>query len=313
MRYFLYFLSLSACFAFTKSSFWGFYGHKKITELAIFTLPAEMIGFYKRNTAIIVQKSVAPDQRRYVIDAEGPKHYIDLDEYENLDSIPKYWFDAVEEFGEETLVDRGIVPWSAYFTYRQLINAFKEKNYDKIITKSCDLAHYLADANVPLHTTSNYNGQKTGQRGVHGFWETRLPSLFSDDYDFFVGRAIYLDDPQAAIWQSVFQANELVDSLLRVEEEITNLVGASKKYAFEDKGKRTVKVYSEKYSNAYHQAMPAVELQMQRSIKIIGDFWFTAWIEAGQPDLSTISKSSEIKADTLDLSKSVVPKREHEH
>ena len=313
MRYFLYFLSLSACFAFTKGSFWGFYGHKKITELAIFTLPVEMISFYKQNAAIIVQKAVAPDQRRYVIDAEGPKHYIDLDEFENLDSIPKYWFDAVEEFGEERLVDRGIVPWSAYFTYKQLINAFKVKNYDKIIMKSCDLAHYLADANVPLHTTSNYNGQKTGQRGVHGFWETRLPSLFSDDYDFFVGRATYLDDPQASIWRSVFEANKLVDSLLRVEEEITYLIGASKKYAFEDKGKRTVKVYSEKYSNAYHQAMPAVELQMQRSIKIIGDFWFTAWIEAGQPDLSEIYKGNEIMVDTLDLSKSIVPKREHEH
>ena len=313
MRYFLYFIFLFACFAFTNLDLWGFYGHRKITELAIYTLPPGMIGFYKQNTAIIIQKSVAPDQRRYVIDAEGPKHYIDLDEYGNLDSIPKYWFDAVERFGEDTLVARGTVPWSAYFTYKQLIIAFKERNYHRIITKSCDLAHYLADANVPLHTTSNYNGQKTGQRGVHGFWETRLPVLYSDDYDFFVGRASYVDDPQAVIWQGVFQANRLVDSLLRVESEITELVGASKKYAFEDNGKRTTKVYSEKYSNAYHNTMPAVELQMQRSVKIIGDFWFTAWIEAGQPDLSTISKNSIINADTLDLSKTIVPLREHEH
>jgi len=313
MRYFSYFLLLSACFAFTNLDLWGFYGHRKITELAIYTLPQGMIGFYKQNTAIIIQKSVAPDQRRYVIEAEGPKHYIDLDDYENLDSIPKYWFNAVERFGEETLVERGTVPWSAYFTYKQLITAFKDRNYNKIIIKSCDLAHYLADANVPLHTTSNYNGQKTGQRGVHGFWETRLPILFSDEYDFFVGRASYLEDPQAAIWQSVFQANKLVDSLLIVERQITELVGSTRKYAFEDKGKRTVKVYSEKYSSAYHKAMPAVELQMQRSIKIIGDFWLTAWIEAGQPDLSTISKNSSIKSDTLDLSKTIAPLREHEH
>jgi hypothetical protein len=251
--------------------------------------------------------------RRYVIEAEGPKHYIDLDEYENVDSIPKYWFDAVERYGEATLISRGIVPWSAYFTYKQLINAFADQNYQRIIVKSCDLAHYLADANVPLHTSSNYDGQKTGQRGVHAFWETRLPILFSDNYDFFVGKAAYVEDTQGAIWQSVINAHNLVDSVLLVEKQITNLIGESKKYSFEDTGKRTVKVYSEKFSTAYHQAMPAVELQMQRSIKLIGDFWFTAWIEAGQPDLSAITKSSEIVLDTVDMRKTIVPLRAHEH
>jgi hypothetical protein len=313
MRYFFYLILVLACFSFSNTNLWGFYGHKKITELAIYTLPEEMMQFYKQNSSLIIEKSVAPDRRRYVIDAEAPRHYIDLDEYYNLDSIPKYWFEAIEQYGEDTLVDRGIVPWHAYFTFRQLVKAYAEKDYDRIVTKSSDLAHYLADANVPLHTTSNYNGQETDQKGVHGFWETRLPQLFSDNYDFLVGKASYLQDPQEAIWSSVLNANHLVDSLLLIEEQVTQMIGESKKFAFEDKGKRTVKVYSEKFSKAYHDAMPSIELQMQRSVKLIGDFWFTAWIEAGQPNLMSIKNTSSVETDSLKLLPDVLPARQHQH
>ena len=188
-----------------------------------------------------------------------------------------------------------------------------KRDYDRIITKSSDLAHYLADANVPLHTTSNYNGQKTGQNGVHGFWETRLPQLFSDNYDFLVGRATYLQDPQDAIWHSVREANQLVDSLLLVEELVTQSIGESRKFAYEDKGKRTVKVYSVKYAKAYHDAMPAIELQMQRSIKLIGDFWFTAWVDAGQPELMNMERVIEAETDSLELKPVILPTRVHQH
>ena len=313
MRYFFYLILVMACFSFANTNIWGFYGHRKITELAIYTLPEGMMLFYKQNSSLVIEKSVAPDRRRYVIEAEGPRHYIDLDEYLNVDSIPKYWFDAVEKYGEDSLVSRGIVPWHAYFAFRQLVTAFAAKDYDRIITKSSDLAHYLADANVPLHTTSNYNGQETDQKGVHGFWETRLPQLFSDNYDFLVGKASYLQDPQEAIWNSVLQANQLVDSLLLIEEQVTQMVGASKKFAFEDKGKRTVKVYSEKFSEAYHDAMPSIELQMQRSVKLIGDFWFTAWVEAGQPNLMGVKKTNTDELDSLMQLPNILPVRPHQH
>ena len=313
MRYFLFLSVVLACFSFINFHPWGFYGHKKITRLAIYTLPQEMMQFYKQNAALIIEKSVAADQRRYVIEAEGPRHYIDLDEFDNLDSIPKYWFQAVERYGENTLVSRGTVPWTAYFTFKQLVNAYAARDYDRIIAKSSDLAHYLADASVPLHTTSNYNGQKTGQKGIHGFWETRLPQLYSDDYDFLVGRAVYLNDPQQAIWDGVLQAHEFVDSLFIIEKQVTRIIGESRKYAYEDKGKRTVKVYSAKFSRAYHEAMPIVELQMQRSIKLIGDFWFTAWVEAGQPNLMALKNTNHEEMDSLKIEQTIIPARQHQH
>jgi hypothetical protein len=248
-----------------------------------------------------------------VIPEEGPRHYIDLDEYgENYQSLPKYWHDALEIYSEDTLTEHGTVPWHAYFTYKQLINAFADRDYTRIINKSSDIAHYLADASVPLHTTSNYNGQKTGQKGIHSFWETRLPKLYSDEYDFLVGQAKYLVDPQQAIWEAVLDAHQWVDTLLIVERNLTLKMGEGKKYSFEDNGKRTVRVYSKKFSATYHNALPIVEIQMQKSTKLIGDFWYTAWIEAGQPNLSEIiSKVEEV--DSTFTKPRINPQREHEH
>ncbi len=313
MRYIFYLILILACFSFSATNLWGFYSHRKITKMAIYTLPEEMMKFYKQNASSIIESSVAADRRRYVIAAEGPRHYIDLDDYANPDSIPKYWFDAIDSYGEKTLADRGVVPWHAYFTFKQLVKAFSEVDSEKIMNKSSDLAHYLADANVPLHTTSNYNGQKTGQTGIHSFWETRLPELFSDDYDFLVGKATYLQDPQEVIWNHIMQANQLVDSLFLVETMVTKSIGASKKFAFEDKGKRSVKVYSVKFSKAYHDAMPAIELQMQRSVKLIGDMWFTAWVDAGQPNLLSFTEASLSNVDSVKYEPVIIPLRKHQY
>ena len=306
---FLFLLVSLFCSSF---SIWGFFGHRLITSMAIHTLPAGMSGFYKEYAEVIIERSVVPDQRRYVIPEEGPRHYIDLDDYDHRDSIPRYWMAAVEKYGEEFLEGHGLGPWYTYFTYRKLIIAFKEQDKARIIRLSSDLSHYIADANVPLHTTSNYNGQLTGQEGIHGFWETRLPQLFSDDYDFLVGRAEYLIDPQLTIWQGVYAANDLVDSVFLVETYATQLVGEDQKYGFENRRKSIQEVYSVRYAQQYHDILPHVEKQMQRSAKMIGDFWLTAWVEAGQPDLSNLP-TSVAATDSLQLVPKITPARLHEN
>ena len=62
-------------------SSWGFYAHKQINRLAVFTLPSEMIGFYKHFVQDIKENAVNPDMRRYAVKNEAPRHYIDLDVY----------------------------------------------------------------------------------------------------------------------------------------------------------------------------------------------------------------------------------------
>lgn len=285
-------VALFILFAIGLSSFrWGFFAHQQINRLAVFTIPPALIGFYKKHIVYLTENAINPDQRRYAVDYEAPRHYIDLDVYGDsaLTDLPHNWFDAVEKYSEDTLHAYGIVPWHITLMKHQLTKAFEDLNLDRILRYSAEIGHYIADANVPLHTTENYNGQLTGQYGIHGFWESRLPELFSEEYDFFVGRAEYEENVQERAWEAVTAAHMALDSVLAIEKSLTARFGEGKKYAYEQRGNRTVKVYAYKFSQAYHQLLSGmVERRMCASIKMVGDLWFTCWVDAGQPDIEVL-------------------------
>jgi len=279
---------------------WGFYAHSLINRQAVFSLPPELIQFYKPHLQFIEENAVNPDRRRYSVVGEAEKHFIDLDHYGDsaLFILPKYWPEAIEKFPEDSLRDHGIGPWSAYLTMLSLTKAFEQKNTAAILRLSADLGHYLGDLNVPLHTTKNYNGQLTGQEGIHGFWESRVPELQAKDYSFWVGKAEYIEKPQLAIWEAVENAYAQVDSVLRIEKQLTTNFPEDQKFSFEERNGLTVRVYSRQFTEAFALALDnQIERQMKRSIKMIADFWFTAWVNAGQPNLSNLSDSSLIEAE----------------
>jgi len=249
------------------------------------------MGFYKKHIVYLTENAINPDQRRYAVDNEAPRHYIDLDIYGDsaLYVVPHNWFDAVEKYTEDTLQAYGIVPWHITLMKYQLTKAFEEKDLDRILRYSADIGHYIGDSNVPLHTTENYNGQMTGQYGIHGFWESRLPELYSDDYDFFVGKAEYVDNVQERAWGAVTAAHLAMDSVLTFEKKLSKKFPESKKYSYEERGNSTIKVYSKKYAYAYNQLLNGmVERRMRASIKMVGDIWFTCWVDAGQPDVEIL-------------------------
>lgn len=273
--------------------FWGFFAHEKINRLAVFTLPPDMIGFYKKHIDYLSSAAVNPDKRRYVVEEEGPRHYLDADHYGDsaFQVLPPVWQDAVRKFSEDTLQAYGILPWHIEKMYYRLRDAFLTRDPVLILRMSAELGHYVSDANVPLHTTENYNGQLTGQEGIHGFWESRLPEVFYQDYDFFVGPATYIKDPRAAAWAAIRSSHALVETVLSEEKKLSETFG-DKKYAFETRGKATQKVFALEYARRYHTVLQGmVEKQMRASVKMTGDFWFTAWIDAGQPDLKKLIDS----------------------
>lgn len=275
---------------------WGFYAHSLINRMAVFSLPPELISFYKPQIQYISENAVNPDRRRYAVEGEAEKHYIDLDHYGDsaLQILPLYWPEAIKKFPEDSLRTNGIGPWSAYLTFLSLTKAFEEKNTTAILRLSADLGHYLADLNVPLHTTKNYNGQLTGQEGIHGFWESRIPELMARDYSLWIGQAEYIEKPQLALWETVAFANQQVDSVLTFEKNLTESFSPDQKFSFEERNGLTVRVYSRDFTEAYALALDnQIERQMKASIRIIADFWYTAWVNAGQPDLGRIQLNSD--------------------
>jgi len=294
---------------------WGFFGHKRINRIAVFTLPPEMFGFYKEHIEFVTEHAVDPDKRRYAVEGEAQCHYIDLDHYykpgENpFQIMPRKWKDAVSKFTEDTLQTYGIVPWHISVMKSKLQRAFETKNVDLILKYSADIGHYIADAHVPLHTTENYNGQLTGQKGIHGLWESRLVEINAENYDYFVGKATYVKSVLDYTWEAVEDSHNALDSVLRMEKEITRTFPSDRKYAFEQRGNTTVQVYSKEFCSAYHvQLNGMVERRLRAAVIAVGSIWYTAWVDAGQPDL----RSLQNKPPTQELLKEFQALEEHFH
>jgi hypothetical protein len=263
---------------------WGFFAHKKINTLAIYTLPVYMITFYKRHQKEIEDLSVLPDQRRYIMDNEASRHYIDLDRYKISDIHYTTWAEITKNIHSDSLVKHGIVPWHIPILYQQLKYAFVRRDTVMIIKLSAEMGHYVGDLHVPLHTTSNYDGQKTGQTGLHAFWESRIPELLNEALEEWVGPATFIPNISKSTWDWVLESHREVKILIDQEAKLNSTFKQSKKYTFEKKGGVLQKNYSVEYSKKYHQVLDhQIENRFQSAYKHVGDIWYSAWIEAGQP------------------------------
>ena len=284
---------------------WGFYAHQKINYYATFLLPPEMMVLYKPNINFITEHAIDPDKRRYAVKDEGPRHYIDIDHYGKypFDSLPHKWSDAVAKYSEDTLREYGIVPWHVQVMLQRLTMAFKDKNFSKIMKNSAELGHYIADAHVPLHANSNHNGQYSNQQGIHGFWESRVPELLAEkQWDFMIGKAQYIKDPGAYIWDRVLESAKASDSVLAFEKELTKQFGEDQKYSFEERNGKLVRQYSTAFSFAFNKKLDGmIERRMRLSISSVASFWYTAWVNAGQPDLKDLVKQKFSPADAKEF------------
>ena len=197
---------------------WGFFAHEKINEVAVYHMPQPIFGFYKENLSTIIELSTLPDKRRYSVKDEKPKHYMDM---ENYSFLPLSYQEAQAHYGAEHIYKNGNAFWNIPVLYKQLIQAFKRKHYKRIVKISSELGHYLADISVPLHTTENYNGQLSGQDGVHALWETSLPKSFYEHYDFYLAKPVYIEDIQQHIKTHILKTHKEVAFALKTEQETT--------------------------------------------------------------------------------------------
>ncbi len=272
---------------------WGFYGHRLINRLAVYLLPPDMLVLFKPHIEFLSEHSVDPDKRRYSVGGEAPRHYIDLDHYGQwpYPELPRSWNLAVARYTEDTLQAHGIVPWWTQVMLNRLTEAFKAGDQMRILRTAADIGHYIGDAHVPLHACTNYNGRLTGQEGIHGFWESRIPELFAEnEFDFFIGKAAYLPRPDVFIWERVLESAAAADTVLKTEAVLNARFAPDKKYAYEERLGKITRQYSAAYSRAYSDMLNGmIERRMRQSIYAVAAFWYTAWVNAGQPDLRKLA------------------------
>jgi hypothetical protein len=284
---------------------WGAWGHQHINHAAVFALPDEMRSFFYNHIDFVTEEAVGPDLRKYSLNdrAELPRHYINLEVFGvvAMDSLPANMQQLKTKYPDSVLQKAGNLPWYILLMQDRLTKAFKARRKTEILFLAADLAHYLGDATMPLHTSLNHDGQLTNQKGIHAFFEAQLPELFGKDYRLNTGQAIYVQDVAAETWRLIQNSFQKADTLLAIDRKLRETFPKESIYLL-DPGGNVVRtkfndpVHSYGYSKKYHEMLHGmIERQICEATRASANFWYTAWVNAGKPNLSELDPPSLTK------------------
>ena len=251
---------------------WGSKGHKKISQNAAACLPVQMSFLKPVWTNYILSHASDADYRKDQDPDEATRHYIDIDYYpefvlsglilQNYDSI-------IALHGYNFVIDNGTLPWTTKITFDSLKSCFQRRDWNKSAYFAADLGHYVGDGHMPLHITKNYNGQMTGQSGIHSRYETSMISRYEAQIIYPADSAQMIPDVQHYIFEYLYHDYLYVDSILLADS-----------FAKTASGSIT--------SDAYYQALWAKSgsftIQMMRTgSNAFASLIYTAWVQAGSP------------------------------
>lgn len=277
----------------TCESQWGFWAHRQIHRQAVYLMPAPIADFFRANVEELIDHAIDADDRRRIDPSEAPQHYIDLDRYGSypFDELPRNFNEALQKFGYERLKENGLVPWRIAAFADSLTIAFREQNREKIIYYAANLGHYVADANVPLHATENYDGQLSGQKGLHARWESVYPQKFmlSRANEYLNNGSIFIiQDPtqEAFKWslESFLLSRQVLAADKHIQSELSqaDLYESSSENASKSR-KEFSQIYYEKLRNKLNQM---VENRFELSVVRVASIWYYSWLKSNQVDLS---------------------------
>jgi len=290
-------------------SAWGVWGHQHINRAAVFALPSPMRSFFYNHIDFITEESVVPDLRKYSINdkAEFPRHFINLESYlpgtgdgasaaQVLAHLPLTLQEVKERYADTFLTKAGILPWYIEEVEEKLTKAFREGRKTEILFLAADLGHYIGDAHMPLHTALNHDGLLTGQKGIHAFWEGQLPEMFGPGYHLYTGAARYIPDIGMETRAMIDSTYGLAEKVLALDRELSSSMPKERVYLMDpdSAGKIVVNqfkdpVHSREYAVKYHARLKGmIEGQLRAAIAETASYWYTAWVNAGRPDLSAM-------------------------
>jgi hypothetical protein len=189
----------------------------------------------------------------------------------------------------------------------KLTKAFKEKRKTEILFLAADLGHYIGDAHMPLHTSVNHDGQLTNQKGIHAFWESQMAEMYGDKFNYATTQAVYIKDIHAEIWRMLAHSHSLVDTLLLADKEVRLQFPGDNMYQKDSlgnvvKNKFNSPVRSASFAQQYNQKLNGmIEKQMRLAITATASLWYTAWVNAGKPDLSGLDPREQTERNKSNL------------
>lgn len=261
---------------------WGFTGHRLVNRKAALTLPSPLRELFAGNADFLAEHAIDPDLWRAAgLAGEGPNHYLDLDAFGEWPfvEVPRAEAQHLARFGPQAR-EKGRVPWRALEGYRDLVAAFRAGHAGHVLERAAVLGHYVGDAHVPFHAILNYDGQLTGQHGIHARYESEMVDRYlrQIEAEMAPGDARSGALPVELVFEALVESAALTDEGLRADRESA---GASD-FAATPEDDRYADPY---YSAFFEREGPRLTARLSLAAERLGSLWLSAWEEAGRPAL----------------------------
>lgn len=261
---------------------WGLAAHRYIMARAIDALPPDIKPFFDHFRAELVIRVVDPDVWRTAGWEDEPSHFLDFGAPElgpyPFTALPREYGAAIEKFGMPALKRLGVVPWreaEEFGNLRRAMEGFQRgvpfAPGDTVLFAAV-ASHYIEDAHQPLHATNNYDGQLTGQHGVHSRFESALFERFQSRLTVTPPPLKPIANPRDAMFDILLKSYELVQPVLDADK--VALAGGD---AYDDG-------YYERF---FARVKPILEQRIGESISATASLIVGAWEAAGKPALKT--------------------------
>ena len=249
---------------------WGWMAHRWINGQAFEHLPVEMASFGRWTRAVAAHASDA-DYRKSRDPLEAPRHWIDIDSYpeftqgrlsHNLDSLRARHGHRLDVYRN------GVVPWAIAEVTESLSVAMAAGDWGEAILQAADLGHYVGDLHQPLHTTKNYDGQLTGNDGIHLRYEIDMIRRNLDQLRADSALASYVEDPLEHVFSTIQGTWSYVDSIMAADRQ----------------ARKKDPIYGDGYYRIlWEETGHFTVKQLAQATQILADLWYTAWIDAARP------------------------------
>jgi hypothetical protein len=249
---------------------WGSVGHHYIAQNYSQHLPAYVDGLRTYDTTVDAHVT-DPDTRKGSTPGESERHFIDIDYYPEFvaGTLPRSRAALEALYGASTVTSTGVLPWAIGEVEATLTTQFQAQNWSAAALTIADLCHYLGDANMPLHCAVNYNGQLTGNTGIHSRYESNMISTYLNQLDTPVLEVTYYASPLDAAFDVIAASYAGVAPILAADNVAKAASGGSYNSTY--------------YASLWNSTRVLTQARLDTASVMTASFVYTAWTNAGRP------------------------------